>query len=305
MSFVYFLLFSLVTAAYERFSVHSLFHPLILFFHQSCLSRLPSQSSALPELQALVCGQNFSDPKSSQIYIATGLIHLFVVSGAHLILLEGILDFFKIYSKSIPRFLILTALFIYVLACDFNPPIVRSFLSMLASIVLFQNKLRWPISYKIFLTGMLTLCIDPTWASSVSLQLSWVAGLIVSLNSLYFSKSGFFLKQSLFYIFLWPFLIFLSIPSPLVILVNLIFAPALEFILFPLGLAVWVAPFLHPLFDWTITALNQILKLLEFQMNTQSELDTNKLALFGWIFILFLHFTLHLVEMNQRKQFYV
>jgi ComEC/Rec2-related protein len=228
-----------------------------------------------------------------------------VVSGAHLILLEGILDFFKIFSMKFPRFLILIILFIYVLACDFNPPIVRSFLSMGLSAMMYQHKLRWPASYKIFLTGLLTLCIDPSWSNSVSLQLSWVAGLIVSLNVLYFSKSGFFLKQSLFFILLWPFLIFLSIPSPLVILINLIFAPALEFILFPLGLAVWVLPFLHPVFDWTILVLNQILKLFEFEPHFQTDLNTSDLALLGWVFILFLHFTLHLTEMNQRKQFYV
>lgn len=305
MGFVYLLIITLTITATLRFSVHSLLHTVILYFHQSCLNRLPIDSSALPELKALVCGENFSDAKVSQIYVATGLIHLFVVSGAHLLLLEKILAWATSFFGKIPTVLILFALFTYVLACDMNPPITRSFISLLVSSFLIKNHLRWPTSFKILLIGLLTLALNPDWANSASLQLSWIAGLVVSLNTQYFSKHDFLFKQSLYFIFLWPLLIFLCVPSFLIILINLVFTPVLEFILFPIGLLTWFCPFLHFIFDRLIELLNFILQLLEFKMNYQTSLDINQLTTIGWLVIILLHFCLHLIEMNYRKASYV
>ncbi|MBC7464510.1 MAG: ComEC/Rec2 family competence protein [Bdellovibrio sp.] len=305
MALVYLSIITLTIAASLRFSVHSLLQPVSLLLHQSCLERLPVASKSLPELQALVCGQGFSDAASSQLYVATGLIHLFVVSGAHLILLETILKKVPIFQKSSSRILILIALFIYVLACEMNPPITRSFISLLFSGFLIKNRLNWPASFKIFLIGIITLAMNPEWANSASLQLSWIAGLVVALNTCYFSKHTFLFRQSLYFILLWPLLIFLSVPSHLVILMNLIFTPILEFILFPLGLVTWVLPFLHPLFDLFIEGLNAILKLLEFKSTAQTTLDLSALSSMGWFIIFGLHFCLHLFEMNHRKGSYV
>lgn len=305
MGFVYLLIITLTIAASLRFSVHSILQPVILLFHQNCLERLPVASLSLPELQALVCGEGFSNPAASQIYVATGLIHLFVVSGAHLILLETILKKFPVFKNRSSRALILILLFIYVLACEMNPPITRSFISLLFSGFFFRNRLNWPASFKIFLVGLITLMLNPEWASSASLQLSWIAGLVVSLNVYYFSKHTFLFKQTLYFILLWPLLIFLCVPSHLVILMNLIFAPVLEFILFPLGLLTWLLPFLHPLFDHVIQILNSVLKLLEFQSAAQTSLNLNALSSMGWFVIFGLHFCLHLFEMNHRKGSYV
>ncbi|MFZ3230311.1 MAG: ComEC/Rec2 family competence protein [Pseudobdellovibrio sp.] len=307
MIIVYLLIIMLTTAASVRFSVYSLLKIVSLFFHQNCLSGLPHTSTATNELQAIVCGQNFSSAQTSQLYISTGLIHLFVVSGAHLILLERLLNATSItlLSKKLPLLLILISLIVYTLACEMNPPITRSLISIFISLLLNKNYLRWPANYKLFLVGIITLCINPDWASSVSLQLSWIAGLVVSIANLYFSKNDFLLKQSLYYIFLWPLLIFLSVPSYLVILVNLIFAPLLEFVLFPMGLLVWIFPFLLPVFEKLIQLLNITLTFLEFKMIFQTDLQSSIMIPFGWLFILTLHFSLHLTEINHRKRTYV
>lgn len=305
MGFVYLLIITLTITATLRFSVHSLLQSTILFFHQNCLDRLPTSSSALPELKALVCGENFSDAKVSQIYIATGLIHLFVVSGAHLLLLEKILTWVTVFLGQLPTIFILSALFIYVLACDMNPPITRSFISLLISGFLIRNHLHWPASFKLLLIGLLTLALNPDWVNSASLQLSWIAGLVVSLNTHYFTKHSFLFKQSLYFIFLWPLLIFLCVPSHLIILINLVFTPVLEFILFPIGLLTWLFPFLHSIFDHLIELLNFVLQLLEFNPNYQTSLDINQLTTVGWLVILLLHFCLHLIEMTYRRVHYV
>jgi len=278
---------------------------VILFFHQSCLSRIPSESLANSDLKALVCGENFSARADSELYVSTGLIHLFVVSGTHLLLLEKFLGHFIFHFHRFNKFLILLCLFIYVLMCDFNPPIVRSFVSLVGGFLLVKCQLNWPSSFRILLVGLMTLLINPAWISSISLQLSWLAGLVVSLQLTYFKKENFLWQQSLYFIFLFPILIFLCVPSPFIILVNLFFAPMLELILFPLGLIVCIFPFTYVLFDRVIEVLNFILGLLEFKTTAQTFLDNGILVSFGWLVILALHFCLHLLEMQYRKKNYV
>lgn len=303
MSFVYLSLFTLIIAALNRISVHSLLQQAILYFHQGCLNRIPIESLAREELQALVCAENFSTASKSTLYAATGLIHLFVVSGAHLLLLEKGLG--QIIYKKKFNFLILFLLFIYCLACQLNPPVTRSFISIILSMILLKNHLNWPASFKILLTGVFTLVLNPPWAASVSLQLSWIAGLVVSINAIYFSKKSFFFKQSLYFILLTPLLLFICVPSALNILVNLIFTASLEFILFPLGILTWFFSFTYPIFDRLILGLNQILRPLEFQYVPQMDLKLNQMTYHGWLLILFLHFVLHLCEIQYRKKNYV
>ena len=61
--------------------------PISHFFHQRCLSFAPD-STWKPAYQALVCGANFpAGPMFNSLKLTT-LLHLAVVSGAHLLLLE-------------------------------------------------------------------------------------------------------------------------------------------------------------------------------------------------------------------------
>ena len=305
MILLYSLIITLIITASVRFSVHSLLQNVILFFHQSCLNRLPEQSIALPELQALVCGKNFSNPQAAELYISTGLIHLFVVSGAHLILLEKILQKSFLKIKKISYFFILIILFIYCLACELNPPIARSFISLVISSYLIRRHVRWPMSFRLLIVGLITLVLNPAWANSVSLQLSWIAGLVAAINSTYFTKHTAFFRQSLFFLLLWPMLIYLSVPSNLTILTNLILAPLLEFVLFPLSLLTWFFPKIHFVFDLFIEYLNVLLSALEIKKISQKSLSFSTLSNWGWVFIFLLHFYLHLFEINYKKNNYV
>ena len=86
-----FLILSLIIAALVRVSFFSLLEPLTYFFHSHCVERVIATSSAASELKALICGESISAQADSQIYIANGLIHVFVCSVAHLIFLERLL----------------------------------------------------------------------------------------------------------------------------------------------------------------------------------------------------------------------
>ena len=124
-----------------------------------------------------------------------------------------------------------------------NPPVTRSLVSIIFTFLLSNRKTYWTENFKLLLVGLLTLSLNPAWLSSISLQLSWLAALVVSMNQLYFKNAEILLKQFLFFLVLWPLLLFFQAPSPLIIVTNLILTPFLEFILFPLGLLVWLFHF--------------------------------------------------------------
>ena len=85
------LIISLLTASIIRFSAIELFSDVAKKSHDFCILNLPKNSEAYAELKALVCAESFSNLSDSQLYISSGLIHLFVVSGAHFILIESAL----------------------------------------------------------------------------------------------------------------------------------------------------------------------------------------------------------------------
>ncbi len=293
----------IITATFRISAVHALF-PLVKVLHFQCINRFPEMATSAPELKAIVCGENFLTGNVSEIYIASGLIHLFVVSGAHLLVLEKL--FLKVFlaKDNFSVILILSALFGYALACELNPPILRSYISILFSLFLRRNHLYWPENFKVFCVGLLTLLANPEWINSFSLQLSWMAGLVVCMNASYFKNYGVLFKQFLFFIFIWPFLIFLQVPSLCSIITNLIFTPFLEIFLFPLGLIVWILPFLFPVFDTLIRTIKNLLMVFEFQLNLQDHLQATSMVWWGWIFILTVHFCYHQVEMLERQRNY-
>ena len=214
MVLVGFLILTLIFMATVRFSVLEIFQPWSIFFHKICLSRLPHESYSHAELQALVCGKNFVDASISDIYKSTGLIHLFVVSGAHLLLIEKILRHFFDPADKKNIWPLGLCLLIYAFCCNLNPPVTRSLIAMAIGLVTAENHLHWPENFKILVCGLLALIFQPFWITSISLQLSWLAALVVSVNSLYLSEKNILLKQSLFFIVLAPVLTIFQINNP-------------------------------------------------------------------------------------------
>lgn len=304
MILVNFLLFSLIIVAKIRFSVLILLSSASDFFHSRCLERFSPEISAYHELQALVCGENFST-SASQLYMASGLIHLFVVSGAHLVLVEKFLTKFLQRFDLHNRFIIVSILFIYVLACGLNPPSVRSFVSLIFSIGFVHFHLRWPEGQKVLFIGFYCLILNPEWITSISLQLSWIAALVVSMLEVHFKHSSRLLKQSAFFILLFPLIFLFQSPHPVTILANLLFTPLLEAVLFPLGLLTWLFPFIHPVFDFLIHSLQMVLSSFEFRSFKDLSLNYDSVLKWGWYYIFSLHILLHFSEMDLRRKTHV
>lgn len=293
MIFIFVLIISLFTLSLFRVSAYELIIRISQHAHSFCIQQIPSKSVAQPELKALVCAENFSTLQQSETYITSGLIHLFVVSGAHLILIERI---FTLLTRQKPglRFLLLFILVSYAFLCGLTPPVIRCLMAFSLNFYLLQKNIKWPAHNKVFFIGLITLSFNFNWVSSLSLQLSWIAALLVSLGEDLFKNKHPLFKQSLFYFALLPTIIYFQVPDPTVILINLFLAPVLEFFLFPLALAVWFIPALHVVFDFAVHRFNSFLVMTEIPYRAQLHTLPESIHQFNWFLILVLHFYFHL-----------
>ncbi|MEQ1722328.1 MAG: ComEC/Rec2 family competence protein [Pseudobdellovibrio sp.] len=294
------LIISLLTASIFRFSAFELFSDVAKKSHNFCIINLPEKSFAIAELKALVCAESFSNLSDSQLYISSGLIHLFVVSGAHLILIESALMQLSKYFK-INSVFIFSVLCLYGLACGLNAPVVRCLIAFALSSYLQSKNIFWPAHFKLLIIGALTLCFNYQWVSSLGLQMSWIAAFIVMLTGHFFKNTSLLLKQGLFYLALLPSVVFFQVPSPTVILFNILLAPILEFILFPLGILVWFFNFLHPVFDFLIYIFKLLIEKLEIDFQIQNQTLPSTLVFYNWLFIFGLHALFHIIYINQKR----
>ncbi len=263
-----------------------------LWLHDLCLNILPSNSNSLAELSALTCGQSFSNNSDYKLYISSGLIHLFVVSGSHLNLMSQFLNYF---IK--PSAIKITLLFIYCAICLLNPPVVRSFFALLIHEIIaknFENNY-WPKHYCLLLAGLLSIAFHSDWVNSMSLQMSWLAALNFQL---YEQKMNWFpsiIKQFLFYILFFFCYSLFGFSSPLVILICFALTPFLEKFLFPLSIIVALFHPAEPLFNWTILSLKWFLEKLplSFEMEQiQGLWNSSSVINLNWIIILMIHLIL-------------
>lgn len=290
----------LLILSLSRFSVFEILEPLSRKAHLLCINKLPPQSTSLSELKALVCAQNFSNLNESQFYISSGLIHLFVVSGAHLIIIEKLL-----IKLSFNRTLIFIILVIYSFACGLNAPVTRCLIAYSLNLYLTHKKIYWPPHLRLLIIGSMTLSFNYNWINSLSLQMSWIAAFLVVLVTHFYKEYSVFFKQSLFFITLLPSVVFFQIPSPVVIIINMILTPILEFILFPLGLMVLMFNFLNPLFEFLIYIFKTLLQAFELDFQIQSISQPPQFTIYNWGLIFLMHGIFHLIYIHKKRSEFI
>lgn len=296
----FFLLILLLTLSVFRVSAHEYLSLVANKSHLFCIENLPRNSTAYSELKALVCAENFSTLAESQIYISSGLIHLFVVSGAHFIVLEKLLmHFFLAHSNK--RWIILLLFLGYGLMCNLNPPVTRSLFSFVINYYFISKNVKWPHYFKIFIVGLVTLIFNPNWIDSLSLQMSWLAALSLSIKQDFFKKTSLLTQHIIFFITLYPLLIFFQIPNATNILTNFFLAPLLEFVLFPTGLLVWLINELNPLFELLILNFKFILTLLSVKTKVSSYTPPLHFINYIWSYIFLIHFLFHFLYLYKNK----
>ncbi len=131
-----------------------------------------------PITAALLCGAKSLSPSNQQILISSGGLHAFVVSGGHLIWLESQLKI-ALAKGQVPFWTLHSVLFLYSAICGFDAPVVRAFLQL--SLFALGKHRYWLLSpgQTTLLSGLSCLCLNPGWATSLSLHLSWLASLFL------------------------------------------------------------------------------------------------------------------------------
>ena len=190
---------------------------LSFYLHDQCLDILPLKGKWLPVYKALICGQRLPRGPIKQAFVEGGLIHLMVVSGAHLMFLEKLwiklpLPFFK---KSGLFFFLL----FYALITQLHPPVVRALFSFFLFQMSRSYKFFWNHPFVTHLSGILCLMCSPQWIHSLSLQLSWLAALAQGTSSSSFKRAFFT------YIIVFPIVSQWQFLHPLTVLINWLAAP--------------------------------------------------------------------------------
>lgn len=262
--------------------------------HEICLKKL-TFSESLPELyKALVCGKRLPFGELKQLFIKGGLIHLTVVSGAHLLFLEKF--WLKLpLPKAIKTGSLSVFLILYALASHLQPPVLRALFSFFL-LRLSQNlKLFWSSSWICLLSALFCLIYKPEWINSSSLQLSVLASLVYSVP-----KSS--LKKAFFiYLSLLPLLNRWQSLHPLTVLINWIMAPAISGLLFPLSFLSPFLPFLYKISDFLWLMFLKLLELVKFLPSDTALIKYQLPEEWTWLYILFIVLGLSIFKKLNRS----
>lgn len=276
------LIFSLI-----RFSFIILSQPISIYLHSLCLKNLPS-SSHKEDLAALVCGDSYDQLAFSDFYKSTGLIHLFVVSGSHFVILNGLLMKLLPFKKK--EIFILSGLIIYSSICLNTPPAVRGVIALLIQFTLDKVNLKWPKHTQLLIVGLLCLSLNYTWSTSLSLQMSWLTSLVLIVFENVSGYSKAFKRQlCLFFLMTFCFAI-MGQPQLISTLTAVLFTPLLDSFLFPLAL---ISAVFHPfvyLFDFCISTLQSLLLLTEATTVASNHIYSYSFwVTLNWLLILSIH----------------
>ena len=225
--------------------------------HELCLTELSFQSNYPEIYQALICGKRLPFGELRELFIKGGLIHLMIVSGAHLIFLEYWLSKLPVPSRLQNLFLSIS-LVIYALISQLHPPVLRALFSFFIRRFSEKNHLFWGPFQVTLLSAFFCLFYIPNAKDSFSLQLSVLATL------LYHSCRNSLLRSFLIYLFILPIINHWQGLSSLTVLVNWILAPLISSLLFPLSFLSVFCPFLYPFTDVLWFLFLKILKITEF-----------------------------------------
>lgn len=154
---------------------------LSLPLHHLCLNAVPAASPWRHLYEAIVCGAAPPPSPERFWFQATGLYHLLVVSGSHLILLGQWVSTLATGPRRTP--FVLGTLALYCMTCLLAPPVVRAFAQILLIRLSISLRLNMSPPQICLATGTLCLAGFPGWSDSLSFWLSWLASLLCSLAS--------------------------------------------------------------------------------------------------------------------------
>ena len=206
--------------------------------------------------QTLVCGAKLHKkaPEKAALLQRLGLVHLFVISGLHILFLDGLL-------QKLPFLMRFFILFAYGSLTSWSLPLLRAFVSFLFFQFNQKYKLFWSSLDVITLAGVVCLILQPSSFLGLSLPLSWGAALSMKIAR---HQSSPLSPQLMVYIGLFPLLLPLGPAHPLSLFLNFLLSFPLFLILLPFCFISFLIPSLN--FDSLWTKLFVFLEKLSFLM---------------------------------------
>ena len=216
-----------------------------------CLNKLNFKNDWPSIYRALLCGKKLPNGTIKNLFVHGGLIHLMIVSGAHLAFLDRFWK--RLNFPFFPQVISLILLTSYALVAGLQPPVVRALFVFMLFQISHSKKLFWSPNLITQLSALLCIVYSPSWLHSISLHLSLLASLAFNLSSSKL-KSSFFVYACLFPILnRWQHL------HPLTVLINWILAPFVGLFLLPLSM---LTSLFHPLHHVTDACWHVILWFL-------------------------------------------
>lgn len=223
--------------------------------------------------RALVCGLNELPARTRSLWVASGLIHLLIVSGSHLIFIWSALSTVKL--PWVFKTLLIAA---FTFVSGLQPPCVRAWIALL--IAPWQRTLGWSNVGLQFRASLICCVLFPHWWNSWSLQLSTLASL--TLGYVTFQKNP--LRTQVYVSVLLAPLLGGGTLWPSIWLGNLFMGPILGGLLFPLSVLSFVVGgkmFSH-LMDVIFVALRALASIVEISPVTQP-------GTLGTIYVIFVY----------------
>lgn len=179
--------------------------------------------------RAFFCGQPLREGPLKTLWVSSGLYHLLVVSGSHLVFLTTLLGLFR--KSKIVKLITGPVLGIFTLATGFQPPLVRALFAMALHRLSKSQKLFWPRDVVVSLSGLTCLLCFPEWMRSQSLLLSWLASLALTQGRTVLQKSILIFLVMLPCIWGWGQI------NPFTILTNVFLGPLMSALIVASGMA--------------------------------------------------------------------
>ena len=270
------------------FSLLSFFEPIGQELNHLCLKRVSGDDTWTVLYSAIVCGERLPEGELKKAFIALGIIHLMVISGAHLIFLEkawGLLPSFRFKNSLLVLFLLT-----YSLSAGLKPPVLRALFSLLLARLNKEFKLFWSPYFRVCLSGLLCLLFQGAWFHSLSLQLSWIASM--GMSNPYFSRIK---SCALTFLLILPVVSSWSQVHPFSIIINWLIAPLAGSVLLPLSLLIIPFPFIRPFVNVLWEGFIGVLHFFRpFVENRGIELDWTFGSFGMWVYISLIFITLEL-----------
>lgn len=225
-------------------------------------------------LKTFILGDNSKiESEIKESYQINGISHLLAISGMHITLLSSILLFIsnKLIKNKFQSYLVVFVFLIfYLFITDFPPSILRTVFFFILLTINKQLNLKIPSIYILTLLFSLFLLINPYYLYNLGFLLSFSVTfyLIMSRKILTKAKNSF---QKLFFINIIAFIG--SIPilinnfhqiNLITPLINLLFAPYITYIIYPLSL---ITLFIKPLDNILLYLINLMEKISLFITN--------------------------------------